>query len=408
MIDLTYAKAPVMKLEHALNFLKGNERADYIDLKISEDYAGDVKTATWTSVAIPAWPEGTGWSFVTSGDIDLSAYAGKKVTLAWHYIGTTECAPTYEVKNVSVKGTCDDYYADVCLFKEIPQSEAVMTRASGNAVSHGLYRYNGTAWELFESDEAEFTTVSVDYYSVLGTDKIEKPKDVLPPYLAVNYPYAQKGDRVGLAYIDKNKDYVIEEYSFLNGVWTATPEAQAKTSPFNFDEGGYVLGKSTYYEATLTDGDDGGFKPQDVLLTEGLTFVWKSDNSYGRKGQAYISSKGALESDSWLISPEIDLTEAETPILIFEEAVNKISASVTEQMKICVSTGYENDATACDWDELEFEERPAGNSWDFMSNQTDLTAYKGQKIRLAFHYTSTKASAGTWEVKNISIAEPAQ
>lgn len=59
----------------------------------------------WTEVAIPNMAPGNNWNFVNSGDIDLSAYAGKNIQFAFRYMsdGTNTATSTYEVKNVSVK-----------------------------------------------------------------------------------------------------------------------------------------------------------------------------------------------------------------------------------------------------------------------------------------------------------------
>ena len=43
------------------------------------------------------------WSFVPTGDISLSAYAGKKVQVAFRYTSTASKAGTWEIKNLTVK-----------------------------------------------------------------------------------------------------------------------------------------------------------------------------------------------------------------------------------------------------------------------------------------------------------------
>ncbi len=49
---------------------------------------------------------------------------------------------------------------------------------------------------------------------------------------------------------------------------------------------------------------------------------------------------------------------------------------------------------------------PAGNDWNYINTGAiDLSAFKGQKIRLGFRYTSTEASAGTVEFKNLQVAQ---
>ena len=86
--------------------MKGHERAGYVEAYILADYTDDVQTAAKTLVEGITWGSGSSWTAVNSGDIDLSAYAGKKVRLAFMYKSTTECAPTFEVYNIAVKRTC--------------------------------------------------------------------------------------------------------------------------------------------------------------------------------------------------------------------------------------------------------------------------------------------------------------
>lgn len=74
-----------------------------LNLLVSEDYeSGAPSTATWTPVAIPSYSSGSNWTFVNAGNIDLSAYAGKNVTLAFRYKSSSSAAATWEIKNVSV------------------------------------------------------------------------------------------------------------------------------------------------------------------------------------------------------------------------------------------------------------------------------------------------------------------
>jgi len=58
----------------------------------------------WTKLEIPQWPDAGSWKFVSSGDIDLATYAGKRVQLAFKYGSDSTGADTWEIKNLSVKG----------------------------------------------------------------------------------------------------------------------------------------------------------------------------------------------------------------------------------------------------------------------------------------------------------------
>lgn len=53
-------------------------------------------------LTIPTYSDGSNWTFVSSGDIDLAAYAGKTIQLGFRYTSSEEFAATWEIKNVKV------------------------------------------------------------------------------------------------------------------------------------------------------------------------------------------------------------------------------------------------------------------------------------------------------------------
>lgn len=101
-IDLSKVTKATLTFRHALNFLNSGVAAEHIKVFASTDYAGDVATATWTELTIATYPSGSNWTFVDAGDIDLTAYCGKKVYIAYKYVSTADVAPTWEVDNMKV------------------------------------------------------------------------------------------------------------------------------------------------------------------------------------------------------------------------------------------------------------------------------------------------------------------
>lgn len=55
-----------------------------------------------TQVTIPTYSDGKSWTYVSSGEIDLSAYAGKTIQLCFRYTSNEDYAATWEIKNVKV------------------------------------------------------------------------------------------------------------------------------------------------------------------------------------------------------------------------------------------------------------------------------------------------------------------
>lgn len=97
LIDLAGASKPVLTFEHATNYFS------------SVDVLPD-QAAIWVRVAGESWaklsvsyPESLGWSFVSSGEVDLSEYADEKIQIAFQYVSTAKGAGTWEVKNFLVE-----------------------------------------------------------------------------------------------------------------------------------------------------------------------------------------------------------------------------------------------------------------------------------------------------------------
>lgn len=102
VIDLAGRQSISMQIEHALNQLKGADRATYCNVYIRE--ITNIEGA-WETLALSEWPEGTSWTFL-SATADLSAYAGKKVQVGYCYSvpeGST-IAPTWEIYHMYVTG----------------------------------------------------------------------------------------------------------------------------------------------------------------------------------------------------------------------------------------------------------------------------------------------------------------
>lgn len=121
----------------------------------------------------------------------------------------------------------------------------------------------------------------------------------------------------------------------------------------------------------------GDFTINDVKLPEGSTYVWTHDASKGyMKASSFVGGKN-LESESWLISPEIDLTKIKAATLSFEHAMNFVkSDNVTDHIFV-----YAKKAADADWTLLTVPTYPEGKSWTFVeSGDIDLKNFVGSKM----------------------------
>lgn len=102
-LDEAYSRFD-FSFEQALSY-KYNSPDAWYSVFISENYQnGNPKQAEWTRLAIPNPHEGNNFTFKSSGNIDLTAYRGKTIRLAFVYRSSTETMATWEVNKIKVLG----------------------------------------------------------------------------------------------------------------------------------------------------------------------------------------------------------------------------------------------------------------------------------------------------------------
>lgn len=155
----------------------------------------------------------------------------------------------------------------------------------------------------------------------------------------------------------------------------------------------------TLYSETFGT-NQGAFTIDDKVLPEGTTYIWKFDSRNGMKASAYVN-KTNYASESWLVSPKFDCTNATALTLSFSEAANFFTSA--ENVSVYTSVKVKEVGTDT-WTNLTLSARAGGTNWNFTDGITaDLSAYVGKKMQIAFVYTSTAELAGTWEVKNFEL-----
>lgn len=156
--------------------------------------------------------------------------------------------------------------------------------------------------------------------------------------------------------------------------------------------------KATIFTELFNVGQ-GDFTIDNKVMNDPLTFVWKADEKYGYMKASAFANKVAYASESWLVSPVIDLTQAKETELSFDEAANFFKG--LDNFKAACSLKVKEEGG--EWTNVAYNVAVEGNSWTFGTATADLAAYDGKKIQLAFAYTSTAELAGTWEVKNLYV-----
>lgn len=104
----SYAVSPVISLEGYTSVTATFDHAAKFQTTLKTMCGMAVReegSSIWTAVTIPSWPEAGSWSFASSGNVDLSAFAGKRVQVAFKYGSSASGADTWEIKNLKVTGT---------------------------------------------------------------------------------------------------------------------------------------------------------------------------------------------------------------------------------------------------------------------------------------------------------------
>lgn len=148
------------------------------------------------------------------------------------------------------------------------------------------------------------------------------------------------------------------------------------------------LTKDSYTDWTIDNGD----------LAEGISYVWKWDESYNyMKASAYVSGTRYVTSAK-LISPVIDLTNYTDCELSATNIINFANGKVADFCKTYVQAQGEEPVL------VDLQPMPAGNTWaEKIEGKASLKAFEGKKIQVIFNYISTTEDAATWEVYNVTV-----
>lgn len=193
--------------------------------------------------------------------------------------------------------------------------------------------------------------------------------------------------------INNGKPVVTVGNATINN-WT---EKQGADINVDFDGGTQPGGETVVFEESFATGQ-GSFTIDNKQLPNGEgSFVWSlgsfNDDKF-MKASAYIGGT-RYASESWLVSPPVDLSQAATATLTFDHAHNYAGTAEEE------FTLWATETSADNWQQLTIDKY--GSEFNFTTATIDLSAYAGKTIKFAFKYISTTAAAGTWEIKNVKV-----
>lgn len=181
--------------------------------------------------------------------------------------------------------------------------------------------------------------------------------------------------------------------------WTEKPGGDINV---DFDGGTQPGGETVVLDESFATGQ-GSFTIDDKQLPDGGSYVWKHDAGTTTGGNPYYYMKassfigGAKASESWLISPAVDLSQATTATLTFDHT-HKFAGTPSNELTLWVT-----ETSAENWQQLTIDKYGTNNDYTFVTPSIDLSSYAGKTIKFAFKYVSTTDAAATWEIKNVKV-----
>jgi hypothetical protein len=210
---------------------------------------------------------------------------------------------------------------------------------------------------------------------------------------AVNVGFGEEA--YTFAGLESSIEYTFTIYPYTNGSDNidyktdgTAPEASATTDNLT------VLNDENFESGTL-----GTWTPHNVSGDQEWESYTYNDNTFA-KMTGY--DDGSHANEDWLVSPELDFIFFISADFTFKNAYKYDG----NPLMLMASTDYDGtgNPSAFSWDDLSDQVTWSEGNYDWVeSGEVDLSSYLGNKIYLAFKYTSTDDKSSTWEVDDLLV-----
>ena len=159
VFDATKAAKLTAKFDQALNHFASIDAA-----KTEATIVARVEGGEWQTLTIPTYPENTDWTFVNTGDIDLSAFDGKKFQIAFRYISTSE-AGTWEIKNFEINGE-GTLGNDAPVVENVKVANIAAFKAGKD--ENATYEFTSPVTAIYQNGKYLYTQDATGYLLIFG------------------------------------------------------------------------------------------------------------------------------------------------------------------------------------------------------------------------------------------------
>lgn len=405
----SYYQGRLVKIENT-QFVAGDtmqtyaDYANFISRNLNIEQAGGatliVRTSGYASFADEKSPKGSGSIIGVMGqynnDMQLQIRKTSEVIMTADRLGSGGGAGTGT-------GTIDDPY-DVT---------AAMARQNDQVAWVEGYIVGGIIYDPLTPGGTDYITTTIDGPEdvVFGTNvrntavllADSKTETDYTKCIAVNLPSGSVRSAVNLKDHPENLGKQLKVEGKLRAYFNI-PGVRDLTGNYNLE--GQPSGGDAIFSETFATGQ-GSFTIENVTMNAPLSYVWIHDATYKyMKASAYVSGAN-YPSESWLISPAVDLTGKTGLTFEFEHAIGPASqlgidkAHFTVWVSSNYTTGNPNSAT---WVQITVTEFST-TAWTIVpiSKSIPVEFENTPNVRFAFKYTSTASASATWEVKNIVV-----
>ena len=166
--------------------------------------------------------------------------------------------------------------------------------------------------------------------------------------------------------------------------------------------GGSTPSGGTYLDENFANGQ-GSFTIEDKVFSSIWTAASYQSDHY-MKATSY-SGGANHDAESWLISPKFNIASASNPVLTFAQVINAYFGTLADEAMVYAKKD------GGEWTKLTitYPAKPASGYTKFTDADANVTVslanFKSANTQIAFVYKGTATKSGTWEVKDVKVAE---
>lgn len=250
----------------------------------------------WTTLEVPVWPDGTSWSVINSGEIDITKYISATTQIAFAYTSSAEASPTWEIRDVLIKGNGTRIEEKpTSPYFSVSQTKYI-TFSPGNlqyTQSTNTWSFAENQWDMIGTDNVTGGSVSSDptYGDTKSGTGLADKVDL--------FGWSTSSTNFGVSTSTSNSDY---SGSFVDwGTNTIGNDAPNTWRTLTYDEWKYLLNTrpnaSSLKGVAQVNGVNGLiFLPDNWVCPSGVTF---KSGFHSSNGVDYYAAYQTFTAEQW-------------------------------------------------------------------------------------------------------------